>query len=137
MKTEFWVLDTNTLLSALFNENSTPGVALKKARETGTLLISAEIASEYFTVFARDKFEKYVTLETRIAFIENIITNALIIEPVTKINVCRDSKDNKFLEVAFTAGATCIISGDQDLLILNPFKDIPIITPAGFLSRFT
>ena len=61
MKTEFWVLDTNTLLSALFNENSTPGVALKKARETGTLLISAEIASEYFTVFARDKFEKYVT----------------------------------------------------------------------------
>jgi len=137
MKTEFWVLDTNTLLSALFNENSTPGIALKKARETGTLLISAEIASEYFTVFARDKFEKYVTLETRIAFIENIITNALIIEPVTKINVCRDSKDNKFLEVAFTAGATCIISGDQDLLILNPFKDIPIITPAGFLSRFT
>ena len=137
MKTEFWVLDTNTLLSALFNENSTPGVALKKARETGTLLISAEISSEYFTVFARDKFEKYVTLETRIAFIENIITNALIIEPVTKINVCRDSKDNKFLEVAFTAGATCIISGDQDLLILNPFKDIPIITPAAFLSRFT
>lgn len=137
MKTEFWVLDTNTLLSALFNENSTPGVALKKARETGTLLISAEIASEYFIVFTRDKFEKYVTLETRIAFIENIIANALIIEPVLKINACRDSKDNKFLEVAFTAGATCIISGDQDLLILNPFNDIPIITPAAFLTRFT
>ena len=137
MRTEFWVFDTNTLISALFNENSIPGIALKKARETGTLLISAEIASEYFTVFTRDKFEKYVTLETRIAFIENIIANALIIEPVLKINVCRDSKDNKFLEVAFTAGATCIISGDQDLLILNPFKDIPIITPAGFLSRFT
>jgi len=136
MRTEFWVFDTNTLLSALFNENSIPGIALKKARETGTLLISAEIASEYFTVFTRDKFEKYVTLETRIAFIENIIANALIIEPVLKINVCRDSKDNKFLEVAFTAGATCIISGDQDLLILNPFNDIPIITPAAFLTRF-
>ena len=136
MRTEFWVFDTNTLISALFNENSIPGIALKKARETGTLLISAEIASEYFTVFTRDKFEKYVTLETRIAFIENIIANALIIEPVLKINVCRDSKDNKFLEVAFTAGATCIISGDQDLLILNPFNDIPIITPAAFLTRF-
>ena len=110
---------------------------LKKARETGTLLISAEIASEYFTVFTRDKFEKYVTLETRIAFVENIIANALIIEPVLKINACRDPKDNKFLEVAFTAGAKCIISGDQDLLILNPFNDIPIITPAAFLTRFT
>ena len=136
MRTEFWVFDTNTLISALFNENSIPGIALKKARETGTLLISAEIASEYFTVFTRDKFEKYITLETRIAFVENIIANALIIEPVLKINVCRDSKDNKFLEVAFTAGATCIISGDQDLLILNPFNDIPIITPAVFLIRF-
>ena len=124
------------MISALFNENSIPGIALKKARETGTLLISAEIASEYFTVFTRDKFEKYITLETRIAFVENIIANALIIEPVLKINVCRDSKDNKFLEVAFTAGATCIISGDQDLLILNPFNDIPIITPAVFLIRF-
>jgi len=82
MKTEFWILDTNTLLSALFNENSTPGIALKKARKNGTLLVSAETASEYFIVFSRNKFEKYVSLETRIAFIENIISNALYVEPV-------------------------------------------------------
>jgi len=120
----------------LFNDNSTPGLALKKTRTTGTLLISAEIASEYFNVFSRDKFEKHVAFETRAAFIENIITNALLIEPVTSVNICRDKKDNKFLEVALTAGATCIISGDQDLLILNPFNDIPIVTPGAFLSMF-
>jgi uncharacterized protein len=56
----FWVFDTNTLLSALMNEKSIPGRALIKARETGTLLISSEIAAEYFEVFSRPKFEKYV-----------------------------------------------------------------------------
>jgi putative PIN family toxin of toxin-antitoxin system len=136
MKTEFWVLDTNTLLSALFNENSTPGIALKKARQNGTLLVSAETASEYFTVFSRNKFERYVSLETRIAFIENIISNALYVEPVVKVAVCRDPKDNKFLELAVTAEASCIISGDQDLLMLNPFNGIPIVTAAEFLELF-
>src|SRR5882762_7401470 len=85
MRTEFWIIDTNTLLSALLNEDSTPGIVLKKARETGVLLISAEIASEYFNVFSRPKFGKYLSLEIRLEFIENIISNALIIEPKEKI----------------------------------------------------
>ncbi len=136
MEIKFWIIDTNTLLSALFNENSIPGNALKKARETGALLVSAETASEYFNVFSRLKFEKYVSLETRVAFIENIISNALVIEPNEKVTACRDPKDNKFLELAVTAGATCIISGDQDLLILHPFENIPIVSPADFLSLF-
>jgi uncharacterized protein len=136
MKTEFWILDTNTLLSALLNEDSTPGIALKKARESGTLLVSAETASEYFNVFSRSKFEKYVSLETRLAFIENIISNALAVEPKERVDACRDPKDNKFLELAITAGASCIISGDSDLLILNPFRGIPIVSAADFLRTF-
>jgi uncharacterized protein len=132
----FWIFDTNTLLSALMNEGSIPGRALIKARETGVLLTSPEIAAEYFEVFSRPKFEKYVSLEIRIAFIENIITNAFAIEPLEKITTCRDPKDNKFLELALAAGATCIISGDQDLLILNPFENIPIVSPADFLSLY-
>lgn len=135
MKSEFWVFDTNTLLSALMNEDSVPGTALKKGRQTGTLLISAEIASEYFAVFSRPKFEKYVSLEIRLAFIENIIANSISVEPKGKFNVCRDPKDNMFLSLAVTAEASCIISGDQDLLVLNPFHKIPIISPADFLLR--
>ena len=136
MKPEYWVLDTNTLLSALLYEDSVPGIALKKARETGTLLVSAETASEYFNVFSRSKFEKYVSLETRLAFIENIISNALQIEPKEHVVACRDPKDNKFLELALTAGASCIISGDQDLLVLHPFNTIPIVSAADFLQLF-
>ncbi len=136
MRHEFWVFDTNTLLSALFNENSTPGEALKKARQTGTFLVSADTASEYFNVFSRSKFEKYISLETRMAFIENIISNALAVEPNERITACRDPKDNKFLELAATAGASYIISGDQDLLILHPFNNIPILSAIDFLKDF-
>src|ERR1700677_885916 len=111
MSNGFWILDTNILLRALMNENSAAGMALKKARETGTLLVSAETASEYFNVFSRPKFERYVSLETRLDFIENIISNALAAEPAERINACRDPKDNMFLELAVTAAASCIISG--------------------------
>jgi putative PIN family toxin of toxin-antitoxin system len=136
MKLDFWVLDTNTLLSALFNDESVLGRALKKARTTGTLLISAEIATEYFNVFSRPKFEKYISLETRLAFIENIISSSFAITPTEHVTACRDPKDNKFLELALTANASCIISGDQDLLTLHPFNNIPIVSAADFLRFY-
>jgi len=53
-----------------------------------------------------------------------------------KINACRDPKDNKFLELAVAAGASCIVSGDQDLLTLHLFDNIPILSPADFLKLF-
>jgi putative PIN family toxin of toxin-antitoxin system len=134
METNFWVFDTNTLVSALFNEDSTPGKALKKARMNGVLLISADIEHEYFNVFSRSKFDKYLSLETRLAFIENIITNALPVEVKENITLSRDPKDNPFLSLAVTAKASAIVTGDKDLLVLHPFRSIPILSPADFLG---
>jgi predicted nucleic acid-binding protein len=47
---------------------------------------------------------------------------------------CRDPKDDKFLEIALNGHADLIISGDKDLLDLNPFRGIPILSPAGYLK---
>ena len=58
------------------------------------------------------------------------------IEPKTKIKVCRDPKDNMFLELAVTGKASCIITGDKDLVALNPFRGIKIISPGDFLIQF-
>ena len=52
------------------------------------------------------------------------------------IDICRDPKDNKFLELAVSGKADFIITGDQDLLVLNPFRNIEIITINEFLTRF-
>jgi uncharacterized protein len=62
-----------------------------------------------------------------------ITFNTLNFKVTISINSCRDPKDNKFLELALTAKASCIISDDQNLLILNLFNDIPIVTAADFL----
>jgi uncharacterized protein len=45
---------------------------------------------------------------------------------------CRDAKDDKFLELAVNGHADVIVSGEADLLVLNPFRAIPILTPASF-----
>jgi predicted nucleic acid-binding protein len=50
------------------------------------------------------------------------------------VEVCRDPKDNKILALAFEHSSDFIVSGDNDLLILNPYKNIPILTPNGFLE---
>lgn len=50
------------------------------------------------------------------------------------ITACRDPKDDKFLELAVSGRATHIISGDTDLLTLNPFRGIAILPPRAFLE---
>jgi predicted nucleic acid-binding protein len=59
-----------------------------------------------------------------------------LIEIKESITICRDSKDDKFLELAISGNADFIITGDQDLLVLNPFRNIEVITANEFLSRF-
>ncbi|MDM8173124.1 putative toxin-antitoxin system toxin component, PIN family [Olivibacter sp. 47] len=132
----YFIFDTNTLLSALFNEGSTAGLALKRARISGTLLVSDEIVAEYVIVFSREKFNRWVKMETRIDFIENIISNSISINPAQTITACRDPKDDKYLSLAVSAQASCIITGDKDLLVLHPFDKIPILNPTDFLTVY-
>ncbi len=58
-----------------------------------------------------------------------------LVKPKIVVNACRDPKDNKFLELALASKANFIITGDQDLLVLNPFKNIPILQAVDFLKQ--
>lgn len=133
---KFFIFDTNILLSALFDETSIPATALKKTRLQDILLISESVKSEYRKVFFRPKFDKYISLTTRIEFIENIIAHSFPVTITQEIKVCRDSDDDKWLSLAISAKADCIVSGDKDLLVLHPFRQIPILKPADFLNSF-
>jgi putative PIN family toxin of toxin-antitoxin system len=133
-KTDLFVIDTNILISAFILPNSTARKALNKAREDGYVIISQKSADEFTEVFIRPKFDKYLPLEIRLEIIDDFISLAYIFNPSLEIVMCRDPKDDKFLELAYTAKAKCIITGDQDLLVLNPFRGIPIKTAAEFLK---
>jgi hypothetical protein len=52
-----------------------------------------------------------------------------------RIAACRDPTDDKFLELAINGRADLIVSGDCDLLALNPFRDISIVTPGATAWR--
>lgn len=136
MRNNFFVFDTNVLLSALLNDSGLPAKAYNKARYEGVLLISNEIAAEYVRIFAKEKFEKYAPLLNRLAFIESVIYNALPVLIHQPVIACRDTKDDKFLSVAVNGDAGCIISGDTDLLVLHPFQGIPILSPLDFVNNF-
>ena len=47
---------------------------------------------------------------------------------------CRDPADDIYLELALAAGADVIVSGDRDLLVLDPWRDVRILAPADFLA---
>lgn len=84
----------------------------------------------------RPKFDKYISKEIRQLFFEEFISLCTKVEIADLIKLCRDPKDDMYLELALSGQADCIITGDQDLLVLNPFKNIPIITPLEFLNQF-
>jgi predicted nucleic acid-binding protein len=52
-----------------------------------------------------------------------------------RIAACRDPTDDKFLELAVSGHADLIVSGDADLLALNPFRGIPVLKPALYAQR--
>lgn len=89
---------------------------------------------ELNTTLRREKFNRYLLEQERLAFLEHLVRVATIIEITVTITECRDPKDNKFLELAVSGKADYIITGDDDLLTLNPFREIRILTPRDFLD---
>jgi len=70
----------------------------------------------------------------RRAFVADLGLSAVQVELLGAVTVCRDPDDNKLLEIAVAGRADCLVTGDQDLLILDRFRGIPILTPTGFLT---
>ncbi len=64
---------------------------------------------------------------------ETFVERAILVEIIEKVQECRDPKDDKILELALNGGAKYIVSGDKDLLVLNPFRDVKIVTVEEFL----
>jgi len=131
-----FVLDNNILVSALLVKNSAPFWVIKKVEEMGVILYSEVTLLELNQVLNRKKFVKYFTVEEKQEFIVKLIESAELVMITESIDICRDPKDNKFLELAVSGEADFIVSGDQDLLVLNPFRNIEIITANDFLTRF-
>jgi putative PIN family toxin of toxin-antitoxin system len=130
-----FVFDTNVLVSALLIHNSVARRALDLAMADGILLVSDATVEELDNVLRRKEFQAYVNEDERIEFITALVRVSELVEVTDIVTECRDSKDNRFLELAVSGKAACIVSGDRDLLQLHPFRGVLILTPRQFLDH--
>jgi uncharacterized protein len=128
------VVDTNVFVSRLLRLDSVPGRAAEKAIHHAVLLVSQSTMSELADVLAHPKFDRYVTVEQRLQFIRLIAQTAKFIPIIQTIRECRDPKGDKFLEVAWNGQADMIVTGDADLLAMNPWRDKKILAPSDYLT---
>ncbi|GAB3780189.1 hypothetical protein GCM10028818_31900 [Spirosoma horti] len=129
-----FIFDTNTLVSAALSAQSTPRQAFDTALRRGELLTSESCLAELNQVLHRPKFARYLKPFEADLFINQYSLTTTSINITSSLTDCRDQKDNKFLELAVDGEAACIITGDQDLLVLHPYHSIPILTPTDFLN---
>lgn len=127
------VLDTNVFISAALNETSPPGTAVHLAAESHLLLKSAVTEQELFVTLARPRLPPLIPPRFR-DWLTELLATAELVAITERIAVCRDPKHDKFLELALNGRADLIVSGDADLLALDPFREVPIVTPAIFVQ---
>jgi putative PIN family toxin of toxin-antitoxin system len=125
------VVDTNVFVSAALKGSSWSGSTVRWLDRFGVLLKTGVTEQEVMEVLRRPRIAPKIAP----VFLDNVrrmfaaAELVAIIEPVTG---CRDPDDDKFLELAVNGRADVIVSGDDDLLVLDSFRGIPIITPAAF-----
>lgn len=129
------VVDTNTLISGVLLSDSVPGQAVRKAIAEDVMLMSEESLYELADVLSRKKFDRYLSVKDREEFVRLVLRVAEMVPIVTAVHECRDESDNRILEVAVNGGAALIVSGDQDLLTLNPFRGIPVLKPGEYVQE--
>jgi len=132
------VIDTGVFVSALIHRQGTTGDVLRFLRDGRfTAIYTTDLLVEIIDVLGRAHFRtKYHIEPDDITALINLIRlRGELVTPTQKVTVCRDPKDDKFLEAALAAQTDCIVSGDADLLVLTPFQEIPILRPAEFLAR--
>lgn len=135
MARERVVIDTNVLISGLLSTTSTPAQAVEKAVTTAQLVATLETLRELIATLHASKFDPYVRRERREALLERVASLVELIDVLQAIRASRDPKDDKFLEAAVNGRADLNVTGDRDLLDLNPFRGIAILTPAEYLAR--
>ncbi len=125
------VLDTNIFISAVLG--GTLGVILDEWKSGKfTFIITDAIAREYLDVINRPKFK--IPSDEIVATTDYLLQTAEFVTPQEKIQVIvADLTDNKFLEAAIAGKVNFIVSGDNHLLVLKSFKEIPIITGREFI----
>lgn len=132
------VIDTGVFISALIRPQGRTGAVLQALKDKRfTMIYSTDILVEIIDVLGRDKFRSkyHISPDDIATLIDLIRLRGELVIPSQKLTVCRDPKDDIFLEAALEGKAEYIVSGDFDLLDMKSFENIPVLRVAEFLAR--
>lgn len=129
------ILDTNTIISGVLFKGAVPRAAVQRAFDQYQVIFSTSTWDELADVFQRDKFDKALPRGQRYRVLAEIARRAEVIEPTSQVHDCRDPRDNKFLALALYSQSSLIVSGDQDLLVLHPWRGVRILSPGDFIRE--
>ena len=128
------VLDTNVLISGVFFGGFPRKILSATVKGKVRTCASMEIMNEYQEIIHEMVRRRQGNID--VSILNPLIQSMEIIEPVSKIEICRDPDDDKFINCAKDAQAMYIVSGDKDLLVLQQFENISIVTAKDFCERY-
>ncbi len=133
------VVDTNILIHSLIKPHGTVGPIISRLRDGDyTLVYSAPLVDELVAKLSlpRIQVKYHIRLEEIEAFVALIVLQGEKVIPTRKVRVCRDPKDDMFIEAALAGEARVVVTGDDDLLTLKEFETVQFVTPRAFLVNF-
>jgi putative PIN family toxin of toxin-antitoxin system len=128
------VVDTNVFVSAVLKDKSVPAIAVHLVAQHHILLKSPETEGQLFAVLSRPYLAALFS-PAALDWLKQVLAVAETVAIVERIVACRDPTDDKFLELAVSGNADIVVTGDADLLALNPFRGIPIVAPGSFVQQ--
>ncbi len=128
------VIDTNVFISGIFWSGTPMKVLEAWIDGKFKLIVSNEILVEYERVF--EELNKIVKNPNSNRILELVKLNAEMVIPVTFVKpICRDKDDDKFITATIGGSAQYIVTGDDDLLVLNGHQNLKILKPKSFLEN--
>lgn len=128
------VVDTNVWISGLFWHGAPTAVVDRFEGEEIIPCFSFETFREWEEKVLHIA-QEFHRMPVYVTYRRLIVRRAVLVEPDEHVTVCRDPKDNQFLDVAVASEAPFLVTGDKDLLILKSFRTTRILTPREFLKQ--
>ena len=129
------VLDTNVFVSGIFWVGAPYQILNAWHNHKISIAVTPEILEEYTRV-ANILQKKHQKID--ITSLMDLVTRYTeVYQPVSlPEKISCDPDDDKFIACALSSNAKIIISGDSDLLDVNGYNEITIITPRKFIDKF-
>jgi uncharacterized protein len=130
------VFDTSTLLAVCIYPSRLPARVFRQALLSCELVVSHATLAELQAVLLRDKFNRWRALDERMAWYDLYAESTKLLPITVNVSDCRDPKDDKFLSLALAANADVIVSSDEDLRVLHPYRGIAIVDVVTFSQQY-